>query len=105
MEMPALDTSKSVVLAGFLGSMLSMSFVDGMGKRQRLVAVLFGMVMSHYLAPFIAFMFKEEAYEPTIGFLVGLFGMSVVAAVFRAIQNSDIWGFIMSRFTKGGDDK
>lgn len=100
MEMPALDAPKSVVVAGFLGSLLSMSFIDGMGTKQRIVAVIFGMVMSHYLAPFIAYMFKEQSFEPTIGFLVGLFGMSVVAAVFRAIQNSDIWAFIMTRFGK-----
>lgn len=95
---PLVDTPKAVVIAGLIGSLLSLSFVDQMGKRQRLVAVASGMVMAHYLAPLIANLFHEENYQETIGFLVGLFGMSVVASVFRAIQNSDLWGLIKRRY-------
>lgn len=98
----SLDGTKAVILAGFIGSVLSMSFVDGMGRKQRFVAVISGMVMAHYLAPLIAFMFKEGDYQETIGFLVGLFGMSICAAIFRGIQDSDILGIIVSRFTRGG---
>lgn len=93
-----LDTTKAVIIAGFLGSVLSMSFVDGMGRKQRTLAVISGMIMAHYIAPLMAALFKEEDYQETIGFLVGLFGMSICAAIFRAIQNSDIWGLINRRF-------
>lgn len=97
----ALEKPVAIILAGLFGSLLSLSFVDGMGRRQRTVAVISGMILAHYLAPLISYIFHEETYTETIGFLVGLFGMSVVAAVFRAIQNSNIWALIMRRF--GGD--
>lgn len=105
-NLPALDTTKAVVIAGLVGSLLSLGFIDGMTKKQRVVAVCSGMVMAHYLAPLIAFIFHEENYQETIGFLVGLFGMSVVAALFRAIQNSDLWSLVKRRFSgknAGGD--
>lgn len=97
------DMAKAVLLAGFLGGILSMSFVDGMSKWQRAIAVCSGSVMAHYLSPLIAFLFKEGDYVQTIGFLIGLFGMSICAAIFRAIQNSDIWGLISRRFGRGND--
>lgn len=92
------DDTKAVIVAGLIGSLLSLAFVEQMSKRQRIVAVLSGMVMAHYLAPLIAFLFNEDKYQETIGFLVGLFGMSVVAAVFRTIKNSDLWGLIKKRY-------
>lgn len=92
----------AVAVAGFLGSVLSLSFIDDLGKKQRIGAVVAGIISAHYLAPLIAHVFNEEAYVETIGFLVGLFGMSIMAAVFRAIKNSDLWGLVKRRF--GGND-
>lgn len=99
-----LDATKSVLLAGFLGSLLSMGFVDGLGWKQRVTATASGIVLAYYVSPLIAFLFNEEKYQATIGFLVGLFGMSICAAIFRAIQNSDIWGLVLRRFGKKEDD-
>lgn len=93
-----MDAPRAIAIAGLLGSLLSLSFVDGMGKRQRAVAVLAGTVMAHYLTPLIAHMYAEDNYAETIGFLIGLFGMSITAAIFRAIQSSNIWNFIMRRW-------
>lgn len=97
------EVAKTVIIAGLLGGVLSMSFVDGMGKTQRAVAVVSGSIMAHYLAPLIAFLFKEGDYVETIGFLIGLFGMSICAAIFRAIQNSDLWGLIQRRYSGGNN--
>lgn len=94
------DTTKLVAVAGLMGSLLSMSFVDGMSKKQRLIAIVSGMIMAHYLAPMIAFLFHEVDYQETVGFLIGLFGMSICSAIFRAIQHSDIWGLIEERWGK-----
>lgn len=99
---PQFDAPKSVIVAGFLGSVLSLSFIDGMGKRQRAVAIAAGMIMAHYLSPLIAHVFAYDNYEETIGFLIGLFGMSITAAVFRAIKSSDLWNLIMARW--GGNN-
>lgn len=97
------EATKAVILAGFVGGVLSMSFVDGMNKTQRLVAIISGMAMAHYLAPLIAFLFHEEQYQETIGFLIGLFGMSVCSAIFRSIKNSDMWALIQQRFGRKED--
>lgn len=95
------NSTKMVALAGFFGSILSMSFVDGMSTKQRAIAIVSGMIMAHYLSPLIAYLFKEGDYQETIGFLIGLFGMSICAAIFRAIQNSDLWGLVAKRFSRG----
>lgn len=100
----SVETTRAVIIAGFIGSILSMSFVDGMSKKQRGIAILSGMVMAHYLAPLIAYLFKEQEYEETIGFLIGLFGMSICSALFRSIQSSDIWGLIKDRFSKSNTE-
>lgn len=97
------DVAKAVIMAGFLGSILSMRFVDDMNNLQRGTAVVSGSIMAHYLAPLIAYLFKEGDYQETIGFLLGLFGMSICAAIFRAIQSSDIWGLINRRFSRRDD--
>lgn len=96
------DGAKAVIIAGLLGSLLSLAFIKSMTRKQQCVAVLSGCVMAHYLAPLIAFLLHEENYAETIGFLVGLFGMSICAAVFRAIQNSDLWALVKRRW--GGEN-
>jgi len=95
---PHLDTTKAVALAGLIGSVLSLSFIEDMGKRQRCTSVVAGIIMAHYLSPLIANLFHEGDYEPTVGFLVGLFGMSICASIFRAIKTSDLWGLVKTRF-------
>lgn len=95
------DSAKSIVVAAFLGGLLSMNFVKDLTWKQRLIAIVSGMIVAHYVTPLIAFLLKEGDYAETIGFLIGLFGMSICAAIFRAIENSDIWGLINRRFSRG----
>ena len=99
-----IDSTKSVLIAGFIGSILSINFIVDMDRKQRIIAVISGVAMAHYVAPLIANLFHEENYEATLGFLVGLFGMSLCASIFRAIRNSDLWGLVAKRYgnTDGG---
>lgn len=96
------STTKAVIFSSFVGGVISLRFIDRMNKKQRCVAILSGMGMAHYLSPVIAYYFKAVDFEETIGFLIGLFGMSICAALFRAIENSDLWAFIQKR--SGGND-
>jgi hypothetical protein len=91
------QTAKMVIIAGFIGGILSMSFVDGMNKKQRAIAVFSGAVMAHYLAPLISYIFAHNSYEETIGFLIGLFGVSITASIFKAIQESDLWALVREK--------
>ena len=90
---------KAVIVAGLVGGLISMNFVDGMTAKQRLAAILAGATIAHYLSPLIAFLFNMRDYQETIGFLVGLFGMSICSAIFKAIKDSDLWAIIEQRLT------
>lgn len=96
---PALDNTKAIILAAICGSLISMNFISDMSGRQRLAAIPSGVVMAYYGAPLIANLLNEEKYVAPLGFLVGLFGMSICAAIFRAIKRSDLWGLVRSRFS------
>ncbi len=92
------NSAKMIVIAGFIGSVMSMSFVDGMNKKQRVAALVSGTIMAHYLSSPIANSFSHGQYRETIGFLVGLFGMSICAAIFRSIKDSNLWELFEKRF-------
>ena len=104
-EMTQPPGARYILLASFLGACISMPFVHDMSKKQRAVAILSSMAMSFYLSPLIAFLFANDndRIEAPVGFLIGLFGMSICGAIFKAIEKSDIWGLIDKRFSKGGE--
>ena len=102
MQHPSWFTCK-IVLAGLAGSLLSMNFVDELCFKQRVIAVASGGLMAHYVSPWISFLLNEHDYQETIGFFVGLFGMSICAAIFKAIKNSDLWLLVKRRLAPGSD--
>ena len=63
-----------------------------------------GVAMAAYVTPLIAHMFNEEPYQNAIAFLIGLFGMSITASIFRAIKSSDLWGLIKRKYGKAEED-
>ena len=84
-------------MSGIVGGIISMRFVKGMTKWERATGIVAGAVMAHYIASPIAFLFGVGEYVETVGFLVGMFGMSICGALFDAIKKSDIWGLIEKR--------
>ena len=91
-----LQSTIDLVISGAIGSFLSLMFHDDINtwKRKGLVIVS-GTTFSVYVAPFTIDFFQIGLHQPTtIGFFCGLFGMSLAAAVIRAINAVDLGDLI-----------
>lgn len=71
-------------LSGVAGSVLSLKYIKGSTWVERLTMVAGGSILSLYAAPYLAR--KTDMPEGLVGFLLGVFGMAVVAKVWEAIQ-------------------
>ena len=75
----------TTLLGGFLGALVSLSFVTELGLMARMSAVLTGTVTAAYATPVIvAYWTVSAAAENGIGFLIGLTAMNLVPAVISA---------------------
>lgn len=58
-----------------------------------------GTVTAYYVGPLVVGFLKiNTSLGSGVSFLVGVFGMSLAAAVMRAISNANLWSLIQSRF-------
>jgi len=92
-----------VVFAGAVGALISLRFFDGLATSERWFTFVSGWALASYLAgPLTAFFeLTHSTMETGISMLVGLFGMSLVAAVIKTIRETD-WAGIVKRKTGGG---
>lgn len=98
-----LDDIKSfaeAVSAGLIGALLSIPLTpDVKAAKDRIILVASGTATAYYSAPLIIeYLHVKPSLGSSISFLIGVFGMSVVAAVLRSARDADIWGLIRSRF-------
>lgn len=92
----------TVILAGIVGAALSLRFSPELTRCQRITSIVAGAFIAGYLAPPVTQYFEVGSAEGAVGFLFGLFGLSLCAKVFETIKAADPWGLIMSRFGKNG---
>lgn len=92
------------LLAGLAGASLSLHFVANMKWHERVTSVAGGAVMAQIASPLVAYALHIEQFEQAVSFFIGLFGLSLTAAVYENIKKADVWGLIMARFGKGGGD-
>ena len=87
----------SVVIAGFIGSVISLSFVQRLTRTQMAVAVGTGTVTANYLTP-IALYYTGVAVhlESGIAFLIGIMAMNIIPGFIRLSElfRSDPRSFI-----------
>lgn len=81
------------VAPGIGGSLIALFFLR---RPPMVLAGMFlgGVAMSHYGTHFVADYFGMMKYEGSIGFLIGLFSMALVAKVYdtiEAINPGDLW--------------
>lgn len=81
--------AKWIIIAGAVGGLLSLNFVEGMSLKQKLVALPTAATMAYFLAPLIAYLSDKNDYQVPIGFLIGLYGMSICRAIFKDIENGE----------------
>lgn len=79
---------KLPVVAGLFGGIVSLRFFDKLSMWGRIGTVFGAATAAHFATPFVAAFFEVAPHnEGGIGFLVGLFGMSIAAAAFEAIPS------------------
>jgi hypothetical protein len=82
----SLGLKYATLVGGFLGAMVSLKFIEGLGLYQRGTTVLAGTVVSAYCTPIIvSYLELTPKMEGGIAFLCGLFGMSFTGAVIKAM--------------------
>lgn len=92
-----------ILAAGLIGAAVSLRFVQhGLSIKARVFNVICGVACANYGAIPIAAYFDILEHQEAFGFLVGLFGLSLCTAIFRAVDEADLWAFIKDKFSFGG---
>lgn len=74
------------LIAGFLGAVISLKFIEGLTAWQRLSTVIAGSIAAGYCTPLTVELLDLSAkLEGPVAFLGGLFGMSIAGALIKAI--------------------
>lgn len=74
------------VIAGSFGAAVSMAVIKG-SLAYRMSLFCGGMVSAAFITPLIVNAFELGKSENAVAFLVGMFGMSVAAAIIRTVQD------------------
>lgn len=102
-DTPPIDPSLSKLLAGSIGAFISLRFVSG-SAIERWTMAIGGAALSYLAATPVAQWLGMSNAEGLVGFLIGLFGMSVAAKVYEGIQGmpaaqmaQDAWAAVKRR--------
>ena len=85
---PPDDTTLLKAASGFLGAIVSLRFIVG-SLAERCVMVLGGSALSFFASDPLADYLKAQSSIGLLGFLVGVFGMSLIQLVWEAVQAID----------------
>lgn len=83
-----IDPTISKLLPAVLGSVVSLRFLPGTWP-ERLLMLVGGTALSYYSAPAASEWLGVAKAEGAIGFLLGLFGMGLVAGAYEVLQLVD----------------
>lgn len=95
---------KPSFVAGVFGAVVSLKFLPDMhGAWERLCMVSSGALVAGYTAPIAVAFFdmKSQGGESSVTFLIGLFGMSIAAAVIKMIRDAALWDLVKARWGGG----
>lgn len=87
----------AVKLAGVLGALVSMRFLQG-SWLERLSLAIGGAVLSYFASPYVAE--RLSMPEGLTGFLLGLFGMAIASKAWETLQlfpMSALWQAVIDR--------
>jgi hypothetical protein len=83
------------MIAGVIGSCVSVPFLPAGTKTMRVFMVFSGSACAIYLTPLVVDFFELlEKHQPSIGFIIGLFGMQVVHKIHETIKDLQIDYFL-----------
>lgn len=89
-----------LLIAGVVGAIIALPFQrDLKTNSSKLVFIFSGAACAHYLTGLAThFLEIDPSSAGSIGFLLGAFGGSMIAAVMRGITNADLWALVRGRF-------
>lgn len=92
-----------LLLAGLAGAIVAIPFQKDLKSMASVIIFLVtGAACAHYLTGLAATFFDiEPSSAGGVGFLLGAFGGSLIAAVVRMLQTADLWSVIKSRLGGG----
>lgn len=86
------------LIAGAVGSFISLRFFDGLTMYERWVTFIGGWGIASYGGPpMTSYLELGEKAELFVTLLLGLFGMSIAAALIKVIRETDWRAFIPRR--------
>jgi uncharacterized membrane protein YeaQ/YmgE (transglycosylase-associated protein family) len=98
----AIGLTLKTFIIGAIGGLLSLRFFDGLSWWGRFATVLGGGVIASYgTALALEFLELSAKHEGFLALMIGVFGMSVVAAVIKAVASADLWKEIVERLPGG----
>lgn len=100
----ALGLKKVALIAGFIGGVISLRFFEGLTAGGKLFTAFSGAASASFLTPVALAYFHLEppaSYEGGIGFVLGLFSMSIAAAVFKWFKETS-WQDVLGIFGRKG---
>jgi len=88
---------------GGLGSLVALKFAPGVSWWERFTNVASGMLVAGYGAPALAewLQFKTAGMGNAAAFILGLLGMSLIAAILQAIRDLKLAEILAGWLTKG----
>lgn len=92
-----------IIAGGFIGSIISLKFVSDLSMRARAFNVFCGVALAYFTTEAAVDYFGIADYRDAVACLIGLFGLSLCAAVFKAINDADLWNVFKSKLGIGGD--
>jgi len=78
----------AAIISGTFGAAVSLAFIQGT-ILYRLALFTGGLISAAYITPLLVFVFDLGKAENAVAFLVGMFGMSLSAAIVRTVQQVD----------------
>ncbi len=82
------DFSAAKLIAGLAGSVVSLRFVQG-SVSERIIMAIGGCGLSYYASTPAASWIGVSDAEGLVGFLIGLFGMAIMAKIYEIITVAD----------------
>lgn len=96
-----------VIIAGFIGALIALKFQEELsGWGGRAWFMFTGVVCAYYGTPLAISTYSiDPGLAGGVGFLLGAFGGSLLAAGFRAIKNLDLISLVKAKIgkTEGGE--
>lgn len=99
-DLPSIDPgSTSKLIAGSLGAFLSLRFVQGTAPERCMMAAG-GAALSFYGSTPLSTWVGVSSAEGLVGFLLGVFGMAVIAKVYEGINGLDAKGMVQDAWKR-----